>query len=273
MGRVQMMKCPFCGERVEEDAVFCANCGKKIADDKTESPVKETEVQSVEVKHCPKCGKELNVSDEFCDACGEKINKPHSKKKKGIPIIIAVIIIVLLAGGATGVIFKIRADKKAAELAEIARQEEVKEYCKKCKELVAEIRKSKTNFDILNTMFDTASGMDGNYLVTRQDYIDYCVSLCSGEISEERNRKSTVDTLYNDIIENRCEDPDVTELSNVVDDYYSAYKDMYDLLVLQKFSATSYKISFSEIKSRMDDANQKYNVTINPLNVTYLEEE
>lgn len=268
-----MMKCPFCGECVEEDAVFCTKCGKKIADDKTESPVKETEVQSVEVKRCPKCGKELKVSDEFCDACGEKINKSHSKKKKGIPIIIAVIIIVLLAGGATGVIFKIRADKKAAELAEIARQEEVKDYCEKCKELVAEIQKSNTNFDILNTMFDAASEMDGTYLMTKQDYIDYCASLCLGEINEERNRKSTVDTLYNDILENRCKDSDVAELSDAVDNYYSAYKDMYDLLVLQKFSATSYKISFSELKSRMDDANQKYNVTINSLSVTYLKDE
>ena len=50
-----MIKCPICGEELEEDAKFCIACGKKI------------------VSECPNCGKNLKPGAKFCSGCGINI--------------------------------------------------------------------------------------------------------------------------------------------------------------------------------------------------------
>ncbi len=56
------MKCPKCGEELEDGAAFCTNCGEKLAS----APV------------CPHCGAELREGDGFCGKCG----KPVAKEEK-----------------------------------------------------------------------------------------------------------------------------------------------------------------------------------------------
>ena len=50
-----MMKCPKCGEELEDGATFCTNCGEKLT--------------SV----CPKCGKSLKPGAKFCSGCGANL--------------------------------------------------------------------------------------------------------------------------------------------------------------------------------------------------------
>jgi len=49
------IKCPYCGEEVDQDQAFCDECGK---------PLK---------KICPKCGKTNESDNKFCKYCGEKL--------------------------------------------------------------------------------------------------------------------------------------------------------------------------------------------------------
>lgn len=51
-----MKKCIFCGALLEEDAIFCSYCGKKI-DSYT----------------CPYCGTEVEDDSVFCSKCGMRL--------------------------------------------------------------------------------------------------------------------------------------------------------------------------------------------------------
>ena len=51
-----MKKCIICGALLEEDAVFCSYCGKKI-----------------ELHTCPNCGAEIEDDSVFCSKCGMRL--------------------------------------------------------------------------------------------------------------------------------------------------------------------------------------------------------
>ena len=59
-----MMKCPKCGEELEDGAAFCTNCGEKLT--------------SV----CPKCGKSLKPGAKFCSGCGANLAELAAEKEK-----------------------------------------------------------------------------------------------------------------------------------------------------------------------------------------------
>lgn len=48
--------CPYCGGRVYESTLFCANCGK---------PLK---------KQCSACGHANDVQNKYCEKCGQKLD-------------------------------------------------------------------------------------------------------------------------------------------------------------------------------------------------------
>ena len=50
------MKCKFCHAEIDQDSVFCPNCGKDL---------------SQQSNHCIKCGATLDEGTEFCPYCGE----------------------------------------------------------------------------------------------------------------------------------------------------------------------------------------------------------
>ncbi len=59
--------CPFCGDKIDQDAKFCPHCGSNIAE-------KTPDVQDVqENKKCQNCGTELPIEAKFCATCGQKI--------------------------------------------------------------------------------------------------------------------------------------------------------------------------------------------------------
>jgi len=58
------VNCPFCGEKIDEDAKFCPHCGSNIA----EKPQNDKDS-----KNCQNCGNELPIEAKFCASCGQKV--------------------------------------------------------------------------------------------------------------------------------------------------------------------------------------------------------
>lgn len=67
---ISNVNCPFCGNKIDEDAKFCPHCGSNLVDIKKESVETQAEVS---VKHCQNCGKELPGEAKFCAKCGQKV--------------------------------------------------------------------------------------------------------------------------------------------------------------------------------------------------------
>lgn len=108
------MKCLNCNAELNEDALFCENCGAKV-----ELPEPEARSHTENKIFCPNCGKCFTSGERFCDVCGgnlsgeegkpadkstsEPSSKPNNKEKSSKKIIYAgiagVAIIGALAGG------------------------------------------------------------------------------------------------------------------------------------------------------------------------------
>lgn len=54
--------CPYCGDVVDADEVFCSNCGKQL-----------------KIK-CPECEYLNSSANKFCKKCGKELNKENIKK-------------------------------------------------------------------------------------------------------------------------------------------------------------------------------------------------
>ena len=54
-----MKKCPFCGAELNDDNLFCSECGKSIPQGSV----------------CPHCGASLNEGDVFCQSCGKRVDE------------------------------------------------------------------------------------------------------------------------------------------------------------------------------------------------------
>ena len=67
---VVKVNCPFCGEKIEEDANFCPHCGSHLTKVKEEAVENQGEKIT---KLCKKCGRELSKEAKFCAKCGQKV--------------------------------------------------------------------------------------------------------------------------------------------------------------------------------------------------------
>ena len=89
------MYCKNCGNKLDDDAIFCSKCGVR----------KETEGNAF---YCEKCGTKISEGDVFCTGCGNLVSEDAIKKDKeekqkleeesriGIVIFVATIIFFLL---------------------------------------------------------------------------------------------------------------------------------------------------------------------------------
>lgn len=68
------MRCRKCGAVLEEDQLFCVNCGAKVENEEepvqVSSPVEQFEEEQL---ICPNCGKVVEEGIRFCTACGTKL--------------------------------------------------------------------------------------------------------------------------------------------------------------------------------------------------------
>ena len=74
--------CARCGAPLEEDQLFCINCGAKVEEmaepvqQETGNAVQEEYRQPEPVQNkilCPNCGKEVKPGQKFCTSCGTPI--------------------------------------------------------------------------------------------------------------------------------------------------------------------------------------------------------
>lgn len=89
-----MINCPSCGAQINDDSLFCTECGK---------PIPQGNV-------CPHCGASVNEGDTFCQNCGKNIKESPSiepiiydeEKKSGIkqylPYIIGAFVLLMIIG-------------------------------------------------------------------------------------------------------------------------------------------------------------------------------
>lgn len=89
-----MKKCPNCGAQINDDSLFCSECGK---------PIPQGSI-------CPHCGASVNNGDVFCQSCGKKLNETPtnnsiayqedsiSRIKKFLPYIVGVVVLLGIIG-------------------------------------------------------------------------------------------------------------------------------------------------------------------------------
>ncbi|OUN88973.1 zinc ribbon domain-containing protein [[Collinsella] massiliensis] len=71
--------CPFCHTRISASDMFCAGCGKSMAEimaaSGAQAPAPAPATPAAPAGSvCPKCGAPVNPGDAFCMSCGEKLN-------------------------------------------------------------------------------------------------------------------------------------------------------------------------------------------------------
>lgn len=71
-----IIKCPKCGEKLEEGTLFCGNCGYNLNQDSYVEEISENQIK------CPNCSAILKESDEFCGECGFKVNNKNDNFSK-----------------------------------------------------------------------------------------------------------------------------------------------------------------------------------------------
>ena len=64
------VNCPFCGDKIDEDAKFCPHCGSNLAEAQKEAVETQEEKNTTQ---CNNCGRELPSKAKFCAGCGQKV--------------------------------------------------------------------------------------------------------------------------------------------------------------------------------------------------------
>lgn len=71
------IECPFCHTRMSATDLFCAGCGKPMAEVQaalaSAAPAPAPAPAPVEAPTCPGCGAPINEGDAFCMSCGAKL--------------------------------------------------------------------------------------------------------------------------------------------------------------------------------------------------------
>ena len=75
-----MDKCPKCGNKVQDDAIFCDQCGTRLV--AAEAPAGAPEAEQVAAQEaqgvvCPACGATNTPGEMFCDDCGAPLAAPQ----------------------------------------------------------------------------------------------------------------------------------------------------------------------------------------------------
>lgn len=72
-----MKACIQCGAELQDDDVFCTNCGTRQPDPELESQQPDQDTQSQQPANsevCPNCGQPVDENMQFCISCGAKLH-------------------------------------------------------------------------------------------------------------------------------------------------------------------------------------------------------
>ncbi len=73
-----MKYCENCGAPLDDDSIFCAECGTKTE--------QENFALIAPMGYCAECGAPFDAGDEFCEECGAKTEQADSLSKPSVPI-------------------------------------------------------------------------------------------------------------------------------------------------------------------------------------------
>lgn len=83
-----MIYCTNCGKALEDDALFCENCGTKVAaEEPAPAPAPAPEPVPAAEGVCPQCGEVVAPELSFCPKCGEMITRKAKKEKPAKPAV------------------------------------------------------------------------------------------------------------------------------------------------------------------------------------------
>ena len=84
----QAKRCSNCGAEIDDETIFCMNCGMKVGAVPAADPIPEIqpepvfeaepEVQPAQAKRCSNCGAEIDDETVFCMNCGMKVEAVSS---------------------------------------------------------------------------------------------------------------------------------------------------------------------------------------------------
>lgn len=77
-----MKRCTKCGKEMQDEAIFCPNCGSRTSAPATDK--KESDCFAPQTKYCSTCGAELRAEAVVCTACGcaQNNSQPSANVKR-----------------------------------------------------------------------------------------------------------------------------------------------------------------------------------------------
>lgn len=247
--------CANCGAPLGDSQAFCPNCGAK----------KNAEMP----KLCVSCGLQLRDDQEFCPNCGTKvgvqisaetndainafnagIEQKKTKKKFPLPLIIILGVVTL---GIIGMIIGLSAKAKA---------EAIEQYREDAETFMAEVLNSgSTMEDIGNEIQKSwrAYVWSTTYNYSRSYSVDGAISAAqrymSSEITEVKNARSRIDSLYQNLMDVPDEnDPELMQIKREAKNLYEAYKNMYDCVIDPSGSYNTWTSEFGDVDTELADA-------------------
>ena len=251
-----MRRCKNCGAELNDDCLFCTECGKSIPQGLV----------------CPHCGASVNEGDIFCSECGKNINEvsveqseeqespktpdvsESNTSKKILTIIVAVFVLAILGGGWWS--YKSSKEEVAntdsllmANLGEVEDVEDVK---------LTKFRKSFTIKNVLNLVANPESksaaqkcGLEFIYKDTQReeldesDYVDY-YDIVYGYDVEKGNKNEGMGYIIKATSEHSCY---FRYVRGQDDGYYLYFKDKADVDYLIDIAKDNGKCEISSPES------------------------
>lgn len=197
---------------------------------------------------CKECNAEIR--ENVCQNCGYK-NTSKSKKSFIISIIVIVIAFII----SLAFIFDNANENKNIKLC-VAEAQAFSEI----------ITKSKSNFNIIGTLYSSSTKTNYGYSWDEEYFTNYVTGLCSSEISKEKTNMQDIKIQYESIKDIEYSNEKIKKLKKQTDALYNAYEDMYDLLIEQNFTYKNYESKYAQVKNDFEMALELYNNTLKEIN-------
>ena len=198
---------------------------------------------------CKECNAE--ISGNICQNCGYK----NTSKNKKIFIISVTAVVVIAFVVSLSFIFAKTNENKNIKVC-VAEAQAFSEM----------ITKTKSNFNIIGTLYSSSTKTNHGYSWDEEYFTNYVTGLCSSEISKEKTNMQDIKSQYESIKDIEYSNDKIKELKKQTDNLYTAYEDMYELLIEQNFTHKNYESKYAQAKNDFDMALELYNNVLEEMN-------